>query len=116
MILAKFYENFLLKCKILVSQAQRTVFFFFFFLLIACSKFEPKSIHQIPRFQLQKYKILQLLRGHIPLRPPPCARKRAVLLMHYQIIPKMSKMGLHPCLDDQWTSITSTFVSFIYRS
>ena len=28
MILAKFYQNFLPKCKILVSQAQRTVFFY----------------------------------------------------------------------------------------
>ena len=28
------------------------------FLLIACSKFAPKSIHQITQFHLQKYKIL----------------------------------------------------------
>ena len=37
--------------------------------LIACSKFAPKSIHQIARFQFQKYKISQLLRGHIPQYP-----------------------------------------------
>ena len=51
-ILAKFYQKFLLKCKIWVSQAQRIVLF----LLIACSKFPPKSIHQIARFQFQKDK------------------------------------------------------------
>ena len=46
MIPAKFYQKFLLKYKILVSQAQRTVFF----LLITCSKFVPKCIHQIDFF------------------------------------------------------------------
>ena len=51
MISAKFYQNFS-KIQILVSQAQRTAFS----LLIICSKFVPKSIHQIVQFQLQKYK------------------------------------------------------------
>ena len=66
MILAKFYQKFLPKYKLLVSQAQRSVL-----LLIACYKFLPKSMQQIAWFQLQKFKIFQLLRGHIPLRHPP---------------------------------------------
>ena len=44
----------------------------------ACSKFAPKSIHQIARFQLQKYEIFQLLRGAHPPQTPPCARKRSI--------------------------------------
>ena len=75
MILAKCYQKFLPKCKMLVSQAQEL---FFFFLPIACSKFAPKSIHQIVRFQLQKYTIFQLLKGHIPPRTSPCVCKRAI--------------------------------------
>ena len=67
MILAKFYQKFLPKCQSLVSQAQRTVFF----LSTACSKFVPKRIHQIARFQLQKYNIFQHL-------TPPCVRKCAI--------------------------------------
>ena len=47
-------------------------------LLSACSKFAPKSIHQIVQYQFQKYKIFQLLRGHIPPQTPPCARKHAI--------------------------------------
>ena len=47
-----------------------------FFLLVACSKFALKSIHQIARFQFQKYKIFQLLRGSLPPQTPPsCGSK-----------------------------------------
>ena len=55
------------KCKIWVSQVHRTVFFYS---LPALNLHQ--SIHQIARFQFQKYKIFQLLRGggHIPLTPP----------------------------------------------
>ena len=42
----------------------------FFFLLVACSKFALKSIHQIVRFQFQKYKIFQLGGGGTPLDTP----------------------------------------------
>ena len=44
------------------------------FFVIVCSKFVPKSIHQIARFQFQKYKIFQLLRGHIPPRHTLCVQ------------------------------------------
>ena len=61
------------------------------FLPISCSKFAPKSIHQIAWFQLQKYKIFQLLReAH-----PPSGTSLCVLTRH-QIIPPMSKMDLRP--------------------
>ena len=78
MILAEFYQKFLPKDKILVNNLgpKNCVF-----LLIACSKFAPKSIHQIARFQLQKCKIFQLLRGHphahssVPPNHPPTMSK-----------------------------------------
>ena len=73
MILAKLKPKFLQKCKIWVSQIHTTVFFFFF-LLITSFKFAPKSIYQMARFQFQKYKIFQLLRGGgtSPQTPPVC--------------------------------------------
>ena len=49
--------------------------FFLFFLLIAWSKFA--LIFHIARFQFQKYKIFQLLRGHIP-SDTPCVCKHAI--------------------------------------
>ena len=55
-----------------------------FFLRIACSKFVPKSIHQIARFHFQKYKIFQLLRGTPPVRA--CTQ---LALTGYQIAPNV---------------------------
>ena len=49
MILAKFYQKFLPKCKILVSQAKETVFFY----PSPALNLRIKTIHQIARFQLQ---------------------------------------------------------------
>ena len=82
MILAKFYQKFLQKCKIWISQAQRI------FLHIACSKFALKSIHQIARFQFQKYKIFQLLRGaHPPSDTPWCATKSSPPILKMDLCP-----------------------------
>ena len=88
MILAKFYQKFLPKCKILVSQAKRTVFCFVFVFCFVCFCFvlfcfvlcfcpssglnAPKSIHQIAQFQLQKIQnFLASEGGTTPLRHPP---------------------------------------------
>ena len=90
MILAKFYQKFLPKCKVLISRTQRTVLI----LLIASSKFVPKSIHQIARFQLQKYKLYQLLTGGTSPQTPPFARKHVIGAD--QITPPMLKTDLRP--------------------
>ena len=82
MILTKFSQNFLPKYKILVSQAQRTVFFY----SSPDFKFVPKSIYQIARFQLQKYKNFPASEGgHIPLRHPPVRASAHLALMRHQI-------------------------------
>ena len=61
------------------------------FLFIVCSKFVPKSIHQIVRFQLQKYKIFQLLRGDVPPSDNPlCPQAHQITLQ------KISKIYLRP--------------------
>ena len=66
MILAKFIKNFSQNAKFWSVRAKELCF-----LPIACSKFASKSIHQIEWFQLQTYKIFQLLRGaHPPLDTP----------------------------------------------
>ena len=91
MILAKSYQKFLLKYKILINQAQRTVFLF-----IACSKFAPKSIHQIARFQLRKYQIFQLLRRAHHSSDTPCSSKCAIDADGPLNHPPMSKMDLRP--------------------
>ena len=46
-------------------------------LLIACSKFAPKSIHQIERLK-KKYIFFQLPRGYTPPRTRPCMHKHSV--------------------------------------
>ena len=51
MILAKLNQNFSQNTKFGSVRSN------FFFLLISCFKFVPKSIHQIARFQFQKYKV-----------------------------------------------------------
>ena len=62
-----------------------------FLLIITCSKFAPKSTHQIALFQFQKYKIFQLLRGaHPPSDTPLCTTQNHS--------PPMSKTDLHPWL------------------
>ena len=68
-------------------------------LLIACSKFAPKSIHQIAQFQLQKYKMFPFLRGQIPLRHPTVRTfKHAVGADAPPNHPRtMLKTDLHPC-------------------
>ena len=91
MILVQFYQKFLPKYNILVSQAQRTVF-----LLIACSKFAPKNIHQIAWFQVQKFKIFQLLRGYIPPQTPHCTQARNWCWRATKSYPPMSKTDLRP--------------------
>ena len=63
---------------------------------IACSKFEPKCIYQIAWFQFQKYKILQLLRGHIPPQTPPVRASGQLALMRHQIIPPNVEDGSMP--------------------
>ena len=75
----------------------------FVFLRIACSKFAPKSIHQIAWFQFQKYKNFQLLRGYIPPQTPPMRTSVQLALTRHQIIhPPMSKTDLCPCLQPNW--------------
>ena len=87
MILTKFYQNFFQNAKFLSVRPPKTdlfcsCFVLFCFLLNACSKFAPESIHPIPRFQFQKYKIFQLLWRWRATKSPPT----------------MSKMELRPCV------------------
>ena len=81
----KFNQNFSQNAKFRSIRSTELLF-----LLIACSKFEPKSIHQIAWFQFQKYKIFQLLRGHIPSQTlPPHTSKQAIgSVTPHQIIKK----------------------------
>ena len=69
-ILTKFYLKIFPKCKIFCQSGPKNCFF----LLIACSKFAPKSIHQIAWFQFWKYKFFSLWGEHIPLRHPLCTQ------------------------------------------
>ena len=62
-----------------------------FLLIITCCKFALKSTHQIARFQFQKCKIFQLLRGAHPSSDTP-------LCTTQNHSPPMSKTDLHPWL------------------
>ena len=57
MILANFYQKFLPKYKNFGQSGARAkeVKNYVFFLLIACSKFAPKCIHQIPVAKIQNF-------------------------------------------------------------
>ena len=94
MILAKFYQNFSQNTKFWSARPKEL-----FFLLIACSEFAHKSIHQIAWFQLQKYKIFQLLRGAHPSQtppPPPCKQAHNWHWCATKSYPKMLKTDLCP--------------------
>ena len=55
-------------------------------------KFAPKSIHQIARFQLQKYKIVQLLRWAYPPASDTSLCAQSVLTARHQIIEDESQI------------------------
>ena len=92
MILAIFYQKFLPKYTFWSVRPKELCSF----LLIACSKFTPKSIHQIAWFQLQKYRISQLLRGHIPPHPLCTQVYNLRWCTTKSSPPQMTKMDLHP--------------------
>ena len=73
MILANFYQTFLPKYKIWSDPKNCFFCFCFFFLLIACSKFAPKSIHQMydSSANIHNFPAFQA-------STPPCACKRAI--------------------------------------
>ena len=88
MILAKFYQKISPKMQNFGLSGPNCVF-----LPITYSKFAPKSIHQIARFQLQKCKIFQLLRA--------VRTSAQLVLSHHQIIPPNVEDGSTPLLPDQ---------------
>ena len=109
MIPAKLYQKFLLKYKILVSQAQKTVFFVVFFcifLLVPCSKFVPKSIHQIARLSWKNIKFSSFNSHISPQTPPyPHAPKHAISTdVPPNHLPLPSQMDLRPWIKFSWKS------------
>ena len=82
MILAKFYQKFLPKCRIWVSQAQRTVFFYSSSALNLCLKVYSLK-YTIPVPKIQNFPASE--RGMSTSDTPLCAE---LALMHHQIIKK----------------------------
>ena len=68
MILAKLYQNFLPNCKILVSQAQRTVFY-----SSPALNLHLKVFTKFHDFSCKNTKFSSFSGGHIPPQTPPCA-------------------------------------------
>ena len=119
MILGKFYQKFLPKCKILVSQAQRIVFF-----PIACSKFAPrlKVFTKLHDFSCRNTKFSSLWGGHIPPQTPPVRTSVQLALMRHQITPPCRRRIYAPgsraiiYITESYEFSFFSFVSFLYLS
>ena len=96
MILAKFYEKFSPKYKILVRKAQRTVVFFFF-LLIACSKFCLKVFTKLHDSSCKNTKFSTFWGGTPPSDTSLCMQAHNWHWCATNSYPPLSKTDLHPC-------------------
>ena len=83
MILAKFYQKFLPKCKILVSQAQRTVFFY----PSPALNLHLKVFTKLHDFSCKNTKFSSFWGGTSPLRYPPVRASAQLMLTCHKSSP-----------------------------
>ena len=89
MILAIFYQKFLPKSKIWVSQTQRTVFFY----TSPAVNLHLEIFTKLHDSSLKNTKFSSFW-GSTPPQSPPVRASTQLMLTHHQVIPPMSKMDL----------------------
>ena len=116
MILAKFYQKFLPKYKILVSQAQRTVFFFFFYPSPALN-LHLKVFTKLHDFSCKNTKFSSFWGGTSLSDTPPVSASAQLTLTCHKSSPPCQRQIYAPAyfiVPPHWVGVLLSYLSCIF--